>query len=530
MNQKTLFQLRTLLYEGQSSKLILFLLLIILNFIVRIPSIPHEKGYDSFFIHSVANSISNYGVAKWWINWMSVFGLYPYSYASAVPFSLSGLSQLTGISMEHSILIFCIMLGFFSIFSAYLLGTIFFDKFIYRFIFSVVFSLSASTVELTTWNITTRAQFIVFLPLFLYLLFRSIYGSKKHLFFYIVVCIFLLATHHFVYIGLFYSALIVAIYAVFWLFDVDKVNNKINLSILYSLIMIGCFIFVFLFGSKIGFITSGSRYQWIIDVLIISLRNAGFVFLYFIGAFIYLLLKKEKVVLDWILLACLIPTFFLSFNQIYGYLPTFFFVCIIGTIGLSNLVSSFGRVRGNKILIYAFILFLILNVSFSTFFNHYKLGIAGGYEDWYMKDDTYETGNWIANHISHDKYAMSTGFESSRLFATYGGLPVMYSDDVNNFINGFITSNESNYIKNSFMSKSFYFDNPYVLKSGTTTSGLVNWIAQFPVTHEHVVGFIEGTNISYIYEDTYNYEPLYQSLPANKNMIFNGGRLRIWIY
>ena len=73
-------------------------LLLLLNIIIRIPSIPHEKGYDSFFIHSLANSISYAGVAQWWINWMSVFGLYPYSYASAVPFTLSGISQLTGIS------------------------------------------------------------------------------------------------------------------------------------------------------------------------------------------------------------------------------------------------------------------------------------------------------------------------------------------------------------------------------------------------------------------------------------------------
>ena len=42
-------------------KIKLLFLLFLLNLIIRIPSIPHEKGIDSFFIHSLANSISLFG-------------------------------------------------------------------------------------------------------------------------------------------------------------------------------------------------------------------------------------------------------------------------------------------------------------------------------------------------------------------------------------------------------------------------------------------------------------------------------------
>ncbi|ETA69096.1 hypothetical protein MettiDRAFT_2589 [Methanolobus tindarius DSM 2278] len=518
------------MYEGQSSKLILFLLLILTNFIVRIPSIPHEKGYDSFFIHSVANSVTNFGIAKWWINWMSVFGLYPYSYASAVPFSLSGLSQLTGISMEYTILIFCIMLGFFSIFSAYMLATIFFDKFIYRFIFSVVFSLSASTVELTTWNITTRAQFLVFLPLFLYMLFKAIYGSKKHLFSYLVVALFLLATHHYVYLALFYSAIVIFTYAIFWLISLKPIftEKARNINFYYFMVFVSCIIIMFLFGSKIGFITAGSRYQWIIDIVLISIRNAGFIFPIFIGAFIYLIFKKNKDINEWFLLISFIPTFFLSFNQTYGYIVTYLFITIIGTFGFSNIIKIYPT---NKKYIRQFlILVLILNVAFSSFFTHYKTGIVGGYYDWYMGEETYVTGNWIQEYISPDEYAIGNGFETTRLFASYGGLPAMYSDDVNNYINGFLVPNESNYRKNSVTSTDFYFDNPYVLKSGTTSSGLLNWMLQFPITNKNAITFVEGLNVSYFFDDNYRSEPLFQSLPANKPLIYDSGRLSIFVY
>ena len=76
--------------------------------------------------------------------------------------------------------------------------------------------------------------------------------------------------------------------------------------------------------------------------------------------------------------------------------------------------------------------------GFSTFFAHYRLGLGGGYSDWYMREETYLTGEWIKNHISHDKIAMDNGFETDRMVASYGGKPIKYSDDITNYINGFV--------------------------------------------------------------------------------------------
>ena len=87
-------------YFSKKMKIILFSLLIVLNLILRIPFYPHEYGADSFVIHILANSVSQFGHARWWINPLSVVGLYPYSECSAVPFILSEISQCTGIDGE----------------------------------------------------------------------------------------------------------------------------------------------------------------------------------------------------------------------------------------------------------------------------------------------------------------------------------------------------------------------------------------------------------------------------------------------
>jgi hypothetical protein len=55
----------------------ILLLLVLLNIAVRIPVAPHEIGNDSFFIHWMAQSILEEGIALWLVHPASVFGLYP---------------------------------------------------------------------------------------------------------------------------------------------------------------------------------------------------------------------------------------------------------------------------------------------------------------------------------------------------------------------------------------------------------------------------------------------------------------------
>ena len=162
------------MHFSSRTKVILFGLLIALNLIIRCPSVPHEVGDDSFHMHLVANSLSEFGYAKWWIHPASILGSYPYSTSpSAVPFFLSGLSQLTGIDVEPTILLYSVFLGLFSICVAYLMAGAIYDDDRFKFFVAFIFSTSQGIVTFTTWTAHAKTLFIISLPFLIFLLLKS---------------------------------------------------------------------------------------------------------------------------------------------------------------------------------------------------------------------------------------------------------------------------------------------------------------------------------------------------------------------
>ena len=124
---------------SKRSVIIVSALLILLNTILRYPTTPHEIGADSFAMHVMANSISTFGYAGWWIHPASIVGSYPYSgSASAVPFLLSGISQCTGMATESVILLYSMVLGLFSIFTAYLMAGAIWNNNIFKFLLNSI--------------------------------------------------------------------------------------------------------------------------------------------------------------------------------------------------------------------------------------------------------------------------------------------------------------------------------------------------------------------------------------------------------
>lgn len=182
------------------TKFILIGLLLILNFILRIPSVPHEIGWDSFIIHLMVNSISTFGNAKWWVNPASIFGAYPYAESpSSVPFLLSGISQSSSVNTEYTILIYSFILGIFSVFAAYLMAGSIWNNDIFKFNVAFVFSTFQGILTFSTWTANARTLLIILLPIFIFMLFKI----RKFIFRFGLICIlfFILfsTTHHMVY-------------------------------------------------------------------------------------------------------------------------------------------------------------------------------------------------------------------------------------------------------------------------------------------------------------------------------------------
>lgn len=498
-------------YVSNSTKFILMALLLLLNIVIRIPSIPHEKGYDSFFIHSLANSISNFGAAEWWINWMSVFGLYPYSYASAVPFTLSGLHQLTGIEMEIVILIFCVILGLLGMFTSYIFAGMIYDNFIFKFIMTLFFSLAPGIMNFTTWEVSTRGQFLIFFPLFIYLLLKNITPLKKVILL-IISFILIFATHHYAY---FLIPLVV-------LYGFITILKNIKISFFKESYVAYIFTFAILAFFLLPFFTrflvdSGSRYGWIITALVTNTRYAGPVIIFSFGGLVYLLQKKKSIE-ELIILACVVLFIPTLYSHTYG---SFLFVTFTITLASVAFYNVFQIMVGHKkkMIIMYIVVIIFVSISFSSFYNHYRTGNSDSY--WHMKDETYAAGLWGRMYVPDNSRGLDSGFETGRMFAISEGHPITPSIGAGNLAYGFIYKNEIEYVENSPFTKEYYFDGPFSIKGGTTAAGRIEWLRQYGSSNDLRV-------FDYFVQDKHRYKPILKAVQLNSNQIYDSTRLAIW--
>lgn len=218
---------------SKRNKYALLVLLVLLNIVFRIPTSPHELGTDSFKIHSYANIISSYGFGNWIIHPLSIFGMYPYSTPSAVPFLQSGVSQSTNLSMEYTILITSIIIGLIGMFTAYIMAKEIKNDDLFALLVAFCFSLSPLFLSFTIWMTSARHLFIALVPFFIWALMRCYNKSQSRLKYIILIIIsfvILGMIHHMVlllvpvlaaYVGALIFRRVKMKYYIF--------NNKINL-------------------------------------------------------------------------------------------------------------------------------------------------------------------------------------------------------------------------------------------------------------------------------------------------------------
>lgn len=493
---------------SKKSKFILLLLLVILNFILRIPSIPHEKGGDSFSIHGYANSITNLGIANWWINWLSVFGLYPESYASAIPYSLSGLSQLTGldgIKMEYTILLFSVTMGLFSIFTVYLLAGIIYNKFVFKYIAALFYSIGQGVMVFSTWEISTRGPFMVFLPLYIFILLSKKSYSKK-ISLLTPLFVFLAAIHHFFYFLIPLTVIYLALKITPKVIPNRNKNYYFNYVYGISLMIVVSFPFI-----SHSMITAGSRYDWILEVIKINARFVGPIVVIAFGGLVNILLKESRKFEEWYLLLaflCLTPLFY---NQVYGVYITYIFLIFFLSMAFCNIVN----VEHKKIIPITIVFLILLSSTFSAYYNHERTGSSEGY--WYMTENTYSTAKWGNSYVS-EKNVLGQGLLYHRVTATSDG---HLSTPMNNL-------SELEVIKVSPTSSRYYFDGPYVSKPLTSVSGLISWLLDLPdIDDPRAQKIIKDLEL-YYYLDTDYSSTLRNSIAEKRNCLYNSGSFKIW--
>jgi len=455
-------------YFSKKMKIILFSLLILLNFILRIPFYPHEYGADSFVIHMLANSVSQFGYARWWINPLSVFDLYPYSECSAVPFILSGISQCTGIDMEKVILLFCIFLGLLTVFAAYILAGAIWDNDLFKFLVAFGLSTCPAILNYLTWTITTRAPFIALLPLFVYSLFKCRDYKLRFAFLVIILFVLLFATHHLAYflIPVFIGYLIaVVFYSV--KSHIKSIKVKIPKETITSVVLIIGFLIMFMIPFQTGHFIVGSRYSAVPDLFFGNLpRYIGVLFIFAVGGFVYLLLKHDKSFEEWSLLLIFMSLTPFLYVQTYmkWFIPSFIFLFV--GVGLINILKVGKQKR--KCAIVIILIFLLLSVSFSSFYQHWRTKGGGVHLfDNYMKEPTYTAGLWIKENINNGSLISNNNVIGGRLFAV-SGVPLFTGSGAVDQAYGFANVSELELKKRSITEEMFWFDGPYEITSWTS--------------------------------------------------------------
>lgn len=499
------------------TKALLFSLLVVLVVILHYPISFNEIGWDSFAVHIIANSLSEFGYAKWWLHPLSVFGMYPYSMSSALPFLLSGTSQLTGMSGDINIFWTSLFLGILSIFTAYLMAGVIFDNDIYKFLVALSYSTSQGILFYTTWTAGMRALFIVLAPLFIYTLIKSSDAIK-----YVVLSLFLFllldSTHKMYYflLPIIFSFVVVHISYKLKLFPMSSKRSD-----LFNYVLLLGFVFTFMipFFTR-TFIEDGSRYEWLTYIILSYIRYTGIAILFVAGGYVYILLNSNKNKGQYILLVSLV--FLAPLLYILAYMKWFiiqFFVLLSG-MALYNAFKSEKNLRLLSIIIVSIVIF---SAYFQISFYIEDPSIE---RERSLDKSIYAAATWSNENVPkyHNMVSVSS-YTGERMFSI-SEVPTMIGTSVNDFTYGFVNESKINIIRGP-LSFGAFFESLYVSTNKPKTSWYFdNTFLYHTVDDSKKV--ISLFNFSYMIENTLYNSVLLSSLHEENDRFYDNGKIVIW--
>lgn len=356
---------------GRKPALMLLGSIVVLNILLRYPSGDHEIGLDSFFIHTLAQSVLSRGHADWILNPLSYFGWYPLSYPSSSPFFEATLSSLSGLDVETTILLSSLLLGPIGILGAFLLAREFSRDELFGIFVALLYGLAPKFLVFTIWTATSRNLFMTLLPFFVWTLLRSYRSANiSNVSFLLAVSVLLATTHRlvvlvFVIVLALISAAIVHVIGRVLRTQLPAVvlSGSFRRTIPYLVLgAVGGSSLVVLLAANVlaeyseGVLVSGS--QWYVELLNLAAsvgRSGGLALPLGLVGLVVTARKRNKTARDAFLavsLIALIPTFLLREYTGFYILP---FLALYGGLGLSGLLASVRR-RPRRFLVSAAIL------------------------------------------------------------------------------------------------------------------------------------------------------------------------------
>jgi len=519
------------------TKVILFCLLVILGLVFRFPTTPHEIGWDSFAVHVMANSISEFGYAKWWIHPTSVIGWYPYSSVSAVPFLLSGISQCLSIDMESVILLYSVVLGFFSVFGAYLMAGAIWNNDLFKFLVTFVFSTSQGIITFSTWTANARTLFVISLPLFIYLLLKTRAFKVRFSILTFVILMLLLTTHHYIYftipIIIGYLIIVMVYKSGNYVKSIRIPENFANFAVFASFSIM--FLIPYFYRSlwwtdpEMGRSAGGaSIYTWISTMMLSGyIRYIGILIIFVVGGYMYLLFKQNKCFEEWFLLLILANLAPLLYIPTYTKWFIICFACLLIGVALTNIAKASQK---RKYAVSFVVILLLLSVSFTGYYQYLHFLNDPDPHTRYMKERTYVGALWMKDNINKDKNMIAERYISHRVFST-SGVPTLTGIGAVDLAYGFVDPNklEIKQIHSPF-SVAFYFHEPYKAINHSLTASVVDEILNNDIKDRGNWGIrsISKLNLSYYVENKDFSNTFTQSIQQIKNNLYDNGKIHVW--
>jgi hypothetical protein len=285
------------------------------------------------------------------------------------------------------------------------------------------------------------------------------------------------------------------------------------------------FAYPFLTGTMIE---SGSRYQWIIVMLMGIIRYTGPVVIFFFGGLLSLTFKEDKKLIDWYILLSLAIFSITVYDITYGMFIILTFLIILVTIGFRNLFWLYERkAYSNKALILVIVLVLISSSAFSEFYNNARTGDSK--DSWYMPAVTYKAAVWSHDYIPSYAHGLVVGGETKRLFAASDAHPIAPTGSAQILAYELMNESDIQLVPVSPNTLYYYYEGPYTIKQYT---GLDGTLSVFEYMED--IDYIGATtierkfNATYILDDVFEPSRVTKSLEPKKSKVFDNGRIRVW--
>ncbi len=484
------------MHFSNQTKAKLFALLILLNVLLRWQLVHHETGTDSFEMHLLANSISEFGKARWWVHPLSIIGMYPNSYASAISFFISGISQSLYISIEQAIFVYSIIVGLFGITAIYLLAGAFYDDDFFKFIVALLFSISPGVLEYSTWTAQGRSFFILMFPILLYTLIQTLKkNSIKFGIISVFITLFLMTTHHlfFYLIPIFFAYLIAKL--ICYLSKRFQFIADFEFVIPSILIIVLCLILAFPFVTG-KFMTLGSRWANVPNVLNEYPRYIGFPIFFSFGGFFFLIFKKFKKHVEWFILLALIFLLVFVFDTMYTKWIMILFGVFFAGLALYN-VQNLNSVE-RKYRCFFVIAIILISSSLAGYVQIIHLQLSNYDYDKTIDENTFVTGLWIAENIQYGVGISNSRWDAWKLSAI-STQPFLTGSSTTDQAYALVDARDFELGTQSILSEKFWKDSPYYRIKGTTSDGYWQMIMS---QYESSKGYqyIDTFNITYLTE------------------------------